>query len=1651
MGGKTSTSTSGVTIPPEVLARYNAVNATAQNVAQTPFQQYSSNPNAFVAPVTPTQEAGIANTNTAAGMAQPYFNAASGFALAGSQAVDPGALNIGQYYNPYVGSVLGSTEQLINQTNQQQQAGQLGTAIQSGAFGGDRSGIAAANLAQQQQLAAGQTYSGILSDAYQQAQQTAMQQQGVGLAAQQANRGALQQTGEALAGLGTGAQGAALSGAQAQLGAGQVEQQTQQAGLTALYNQFLQQQSYPFQTAQFLANIAEGTGALSGSTTTTTQPGGLFSDDRLKEDIIPIGKTFEGQNVIRFRYRGDPTVRIGLSAQETTRFHPEAIIHHPSGFLAVDYGRATAESAGFALAANDDWEPEPEARRARAAGGRIARQGGGLSEWGMYPGGANPMVIAQLLQAQEQMYGPYQQGALYGASASGAPHGGAMGYVPQASLPVGQLQIAHPPTESPQAGLHKAAEAAGDVKSMAETGQKAANWLSDQSWSPTFDPTKGISDADLAEAAAPPSTAEMAQWASGREPDPVVPFAFGGFARAHRQGGGDLSDPENDNPYGGGSGPGLHIPTQGQTPQQLKTAAPPSQGESGFSKALGAGADIAQIGEGAAKLAPAIGSGISGLMGGLGGAGAAAGAAGAGMAGIGAGIGAGASGMASLLPFLMLASRGGRIRRAEGGDTPDDLYNDHGAGLDIPEEAPRAQLAVSQPSKSGSGGDQTMSDIMDIAKIAAMFANRGGRIGFADGGAPDAVDQALGGEDPSGGDPVDNILLRRFEANLHPASGFAHADSGAPQAGGPTDAAGGPPAAAAGFAGAAPPGGSGAPPGAAAGPSDAGPAPPGGLLGAIARAEGTGKNPSSSARGPFQMIDSTFEGLFRQQYPQRAASMSKGDIKALRSTPEGDQLSAQLAPVLAKQNALALTHAGIDPTSPGNAYSAWVLGPHDAIRVLHADPSTPLSQVVSPASIAANPSIMKGKTAGQFVGWAGQRIAQMSRRGRAAGGRAGYADGSLVDPNDPDNPTVSVPKHGAAATPAAAAASVDAAPAPTGLAAAAQPGPAADAAPAVQMRPATTEDYQTSAEAATQAATENLQGLVHAQNPTKRTLMDKITSPDFWIPALEGAAAWASAPTQHPLVAALVGAGQFAKGYQDQRAYEMGAAQKNLQETTLAAGAPTGVMTAQAGMLQARAQAAQLAQQRFQMMFRPALGPNAERGWQDMSGNFLTNDDYARRYEQVMGPYIDAMGGSDVAASHGVSATPPPADGANLGPPTPAPTGDGAAAVGAQPHPNSGGQPPSGGPGEVRGGDGSHPPAAVATRAPGDGAVAHVPAPAPTGVKRHIAATAPLKDKLAGGYYLNTGIDLPEPKPPVQLQQMSDPEWLTQHGQDLVQMGRTPEEKQQGATMLATAQSIRDGKTTPYDINGNPYNGYYQYSQKLGQQNLTEGEFAKAKVAKGAQASEWSATAPAAWNLENAINLTYRDHNTNRLTPQIAEVVGRLSSLPGIGPIVQKAFGDYQASNDLATKLTAAQTIMQANLSHLAEGAPATVTNLIGKTVPDPKMQPDARYELSVQTAQALKWGQEYWKNWGANQNRVDNVGQYDTDYAGEHPLSRYEAPMSDNIPYYAGMSEAGKKAFPRHPADEATAKKLPPGTPYVVPYGQHKGEIYWTAGKRDG
>ena len=359
-GGSTTTTNNVTQIPPEVLARYNAVNARAETVAQAPYQSYSQDPNAFVAPLSQTQQAGIQNTNAMAGAAQPYYGTATGLAAQSTGSVDPSALNVGQYMNPYTQSVVNATQAAMNQQQGQQLSQQQAEAIKGGAFGGDRAGLQRAQLQGQQSLAQAQAISPLYQQNYNQALAAAQQQQGVGLGAAQANRQNLQNAAQLFGSIGTNAQQAGLAGAQAQMQAGQQQQQTQQAGLQALYNQFQQQQGFPYQQAQFLANIATGTGALSGNassgTSTTTGGGGFFSDERLKENIQRVGETDDGQPIYRYNYKGDKNTQIGLLAQDVEKKHPEAV-GLAGGYKTVNYKKATEDAVhkedGGALSGTD--------------------------------------------------------------------------------------------------------------------------------------------------------------------------------------------------------------------------------------------------------------------------------------------------------------------------------------------------------------------------------------------------------------------------------------------------------------------------------------------------------------------------------------------------------------------------------------------------------------------------------------------------------------------------------------------------------------------------------------------------------------------------------------------------------------------------------------------------------------------------------------------------------------------------------------------------------------------------------------------------------------------------------------------------------------------------------------------------------------------------------------------------------------------------------------------------------------------------------------------------------------------------------------------------------------------------------------------------
>jgi hypothetical protein len=208
------------------------------------------------------QNAGIDDINATAGSYIPYMDKATAATTAG---MGPAYEGIDRYMSPYIKDVADTTGAYMRQQQEQAQSGALGTAAMSGAFGGDRAGIAAANLQQQNQMGYGKTMADIMNQGYTQA-----------LGASQADLARQLQGGAQMAGLGAQSQQLGLQGAQAKIAAGTMQQQTEQAGKDAMINRFMQEQGYPFQVAQFLANIAMGTGAAQGSTTTTQTPRSIF-------------------------------------------------------------------------------------------------------------------------------------------------------------------------------------------------------------------------------------------------------------------------------------------------------------------------------------------------------------------------------------------------------------------------------------------------------------------------------------------------------------------------------------------------------------------------------------------------------------------------------------------------------------------------------------------------------------------------------------------------------------------------------------------------------------------------------------------------------------------------------------------------------------------------------------------------------------------------------------------------------------------------------------------------------------------------------------------------------------------------------------------------------------------------------------------------------------------------------------------------------------------------------------------------------------------------------------------------------------------------------------------------------------------------------
>jgi len=183
---------------------------------------------------------------------------------------DPNAVSTIQ--SPFMEDVVKATQDWFNNQNRIQGNDLIGQAIRSGnAFGGDRAGIAEAQLAGQQQLAQAPVIAGLRQAGYTQA-------------LDEYNR--LKQMG--------------ITGAGTALGWGTLAQQQQQREMDVAQQNAMMASAYPFQTANWYGSTLGGIGPLLGSFaqgyTTPPQPNELTQGLGIASSLIGLGTSLFGKD-----------------------------------------------------------------------------------------------------------------------------------------------------------------------------------------------------------------------------------------------------------------------------------------------------------------------------------------------------------------------------------------------------------------------------------------------------------------------------------------------------------------------------------------------------------------------------------------------------------------------------------------------------------------------------------------------------------------------------------------------------------------------------------------------------------------------------------------------------------------------------------------------------------------------------------------------------------------------------------------------------------------------------------------------------------------------------------------------------------------------------------------------------------------------------------------------------------------------------------------------------------------------------------------------------------------------------------------------------------------------------------------------------------
>jgi hypothetical protein len=265
-GSPQPTSVSQTTIPEYAKPYAERALGKAEALTDSPYQTYGGE---RLAESTGEQ---LAARQSVAGMQQPgQFAAGTGLAAAGglnalgagqqymNMATDPGTQQA--FMSPYMQNVLDLQKQEAIRDAQKGQLMQNLGAARQGTYGGARQLLAGT----ERERNLGQNLANIQATGTQKAYEDAIRNMQFGTTAGLQGAQAASQAGATLGQLGIGQQQAGLDLAKAQEAFGGLGRAEQQAKLDLAYQDFLQQQRYPYAQLGFMSDILRGSGNLAGT------------------------------------------------------------------------------------------------------------------------------------------------------------------------------------------------------------------------------------------------------------------------------------------------------------------------------------------------------------------------------------------------------------------------------------------------------------------------------------------------------------------------------------------------------------------------------------------------------------------------------------------------------------------------------------------------------------------------------------------------------------------------------------------------------------------------------------------------------------------------------------------------------------------------------------------------------------------------------------------------------------------------------------------------------------------------------------------------------------------------------------------------------------------------------------------------------------------------------------------------------------------------------------------------------------------------------------------------------------------------------------------------------------------------------------------